>query len=582
MDSENIAFEGDKAYFILNTLDDDKPIGSSVVIYRLVGENLNNKRGEIHLWLENAITGSLIKEHQKFTMESLSTKLLSRSDSKVNLQSELYDHLVMTGILSEEEFMNSIKKIAISIMENWYLQGKSTAPVNTQNSVASVLEQTSQEDINDAVELLFNVDLLKIIDTEIGQVIIGEYENRIYIFLSMIQAFTPEYPQITVVGESGIGKSYITNCVLSMFPSEIVYTVGRVSKTALERAIQIKDRKILYIQESRGKAAAADSIRLSSSSDGGMKALITNKETGEAEELIVPPLTLITTQTEVGMHHEDETRNTKVFLSSDLEQTRKVIEHQGKEAEFPMDLKRAMGIEDKSKVYIIRNMIRLLKKNINVILPYESEVVKHLVTSKIRIKRDHKKLIGLIKATALLHQAQREWLRLDDEMWIIANVEDLKRAIYYGETPLTQSYHNLDLLGKELLKHLIELIEENKTWAGGAVEGAHTKQINKVVAEKMGYSYTWVTQRLEHMIKQSMVFKQYEAPENMPNGNYYTVSEETYDSIFISEIDFDVLENKTKQWKSEFKQLVARDYEFFTLDKNEILEEYIPTIEVEE
>ena len=76
MDGENIAFEGDKAYFILNTLDDDKVIGSNVVIYRLVGENLNNKRGEIHLWLENAITGSLICELQKFTMESLKASLV--------------------------------------------------------------------------------------------------------------------------------------------------------------------------------------------------------------------------------------------------------------------------------------------------------------------------------------------------------------------------------------------------------------------------------------------------------------------------------------------------------------------------
>jgi uncharacterized protein YjgD (DUF1641 family) len=384
MDNENIAFEGDKAYFILNTIDDDKPIGSNIVIYRLVGENLNNKRGEIHLWLENAITGSLIKEHQKFTMESLSTKLLSRSDTKINLQTELYDHLVMTGLLSEEDYTNTIKKVALSIMENWYLQGKKTEPVNSQISVAKVLDQTSEEDIKEAIDLLFNPNILKIIDDEIGHIIIGENENRIYIFLSMIQAFTPEYPQITVIGESGIGKSYITNCVLSMFPNEIVYTVGRVSKTALERAIQIKDRKILYIQESRGKTAAADSIRLSSSSDGGMKALITNKETGEAEELIVPPLTLITTQTEVGMHHEDETRNTKVFLSSDLKQTERVVAHQGKEAEFPIDLRRAMGIEEISKVHIIRNMIRLLKKDMNVIVPFESEVVKYLVKSKIR------------------------------------------------------------------------------------------------------------------------------------------------------------------------------------------------------
>jgi hypothetical protein len=158
----------------------------------------------------------------------------------------------------------------------------------------------------------------------------------------------------------------------------------------------------------------------------------------------------------------------------------------------------------------------------------------------------------------------------------------LKRAIYYGETPLTQSYHNLDLLGKELLKHLIDIIEENKTWAGGAVEGAHTGQINKRIAEQMGYSYTWVGQRLEHMIGQSMVFKQYESPENMPKGNYYTVSEETYDSIFLEEVDFDSLEDKAKLWKSEFKQLVARDYEFYTLDKDDLLEEHKPTIEIEE
>ena len=459
MDGENIAFEGDKAYFILNTLDDDKVIGSNVVIYRLVGENLNNKRGEIHLWLENAITGSLICELQKFTMESLSTKLLSRSEKKINLQSELFDHLVMTGILSEEEYMKAIKKIAISIMENWYLQGKSSKPHDPTVTTVNILRSISQEEIREAVELLFNENILKIIDDEIGQVVIGENENRVYIFLSMIQSFTPEYPQITVIAESGIGKSFITNRVLDMLPDEIVYKAGRMSKTALEYASKIKGMKIIYVQESRGKAAAADSVRLSSSSDGGMKAVITNRDTGDVDEFIVPPLSFITTQTGIGMHHEDETRNTKVFLSSDLEQNKAVVESQGREAEFPIDLRRAMGIEQESKVRLINNAIRLLEKDINVIVPYETLVTTYLVKNKIRIKRDHKKLIGLIKAIALLHQAQREWVRLDEDVWIIANVEDLKRAIYYGETPLTQSYHNLDLLGKELLNHLLDLIE---------------------------------------------------------------------------------------------------------------------------
>jgi len=580
MDSDNTSFDGGKAYFILNKIDDDKLIGNSVVIYRLVGENLNNKRGEIHLWLENAITGSLIKEHQKFTMDSLSTKLLARSDKKVNLQSELYDHLVMTGILSEEEYMNTIKKIALSIMEHWYLQGKTSAKTYEQTSQAALMK-LDQDEITEAIELLFNPDILNIIDTEIGKKVIGEELSRIYIFLSMLQSFTKEYPQITVIGESGIGKSFITNAVLDIFPSEIVEKVGRISKRALEYASKMKDKKILYIQESRGGSAASESIRLSSSSDGGMKAVISNRETGDVDELIVPPLTLITTQTEIGLHHEDETRNTKVYLSSDINQNIRVVEHQGREAEFPIELRRAMGIEGKSKINVIANAIRLLTKDIDVIIPYELEVAKILIKSKIRIKRDHKKLMGLIKSVALLYQDQREWLRIGDETWIIADVEDIKKAIYYGETPLTQSYHNLDILGKQLLDCIIEVVEENKAWTQD-VEGAQTTQINERVAKVMGYSYGWVGPRLEHMVNNSMLFKKWQTPENMPNGNYYTVAEETYDSIFIEDIDYDKLQRKADQWSVKFKQDMTKEYTIYRREKGIILEEFIGTIVIEE
>jgi hypothetical protein len=112
------------------------------------------------------------------------------------------------------------------------------------------------------------------------------------------------------------------------------------------------------------------------------------------------PAAFIQATTRTTLHPENETRLLFVQMDESEEQTRAINERQAMEAEkkappCPPDLYDRW-----------QQLIRGLESR-PVRIPFASQLAEHLPKNRIRTRRDFPKLLGLIEASAFLHQHQR-------------------------------------------------------------------------------------------------------------------------------------------------------------------------------
>lgn len=79
-----------------------------------------------------------------------------------------------------------------------------------------------------------------------------------------------------------------------------------------------------------------------------------------------------------------------------------------------------------------------------VLIPYENALIRIFPTTEVRTRRDSKKLITLIKESALLFQYQRPKGTLNGQPVLIATWQDLQHALEYGGKILEATLTGMD------------------------------------------------------------------------------------------------------------------------------------------
>jgi len=538
----------------IGDIDEVKSIGSDMGILKLYAEKKD--KNKCLVWLVNTHTGKKETPQFKLKIDEIGDILKPRN----NIHKYIKGHMGVKEL--RHDVYKTLSRFCAVVADTF----KYDPPIR------SIPDPPTHSDINpdEALEFLKNPDIIEEINKILEISIKGEKITRFYVFLCVLQSFTKEYLQVTLVAESSAGKTWISNRVLDLFPEENVKKVGRMSKTIIERSDIDPNIKILYVQEKRGSRPAIDTIRLSSMSDQGMVAWIVNRDTHKGEELKVKPMSIITTTTDLDMETEDATRNIKISLDHTIEQTKKVIDFQAHQAEFPPELQHLFNWIDLDKLETIKNAIRLLDKNIDVIIPFQSEVGKLLDKSKIRIKRDHKKVIGHIKTLTLLRQYQRECLYVDDKRWLIATIEDFEDALKYSEKQITSTYYNVD---DDMLKiiDIIKEIENGKSWVEDFRDtrhlGTHTDEIIVAVEEKLNRKRTWTTDRLKYMRENSIISGTWQKLKNAKSGYYYKTIDKKFESFLIEKPDRDKLTKRIEEWKNIILSQQGHDIKFEKFEK---------------
>lgn len=249
--------------------------------------------------------------------------------------------------------------------------------------------------------------LYKIVDATNRMGVVGEEILRLMIYLCFTSRILKDPLSMTVKGESSSGKSFSCQNILKLIPEEGYHFITRATQNAFyhlpEDGMQ---HKIIYINEVQGSETADYSIR-SAQSEGDLILMMPIKDpvTGNMETItkrVKGPVGFLVTTTKPNMFDENETRNFSVFSDDSPELTKNignVAIRKAKGEVFELDHK---------EINLWRNMQRLLKPDLKVIIPYAEEVLGSFPDNPVRVRRDRERFRVFLNVITILHQTHRK------------------------------------------------------------------------------------------------------------------------------------------------------------------------------
>ena len=208
--------------------------------------------------------------------------------------------------------------------------------------------------------------------------------------------------------------------VLSFVSTSSFYALTAMSERALAYGEEPLKHRMLVLYEAEGMSGDTASYLIRSLLSEGCVRYETVEKTpqGLQARLIERegPTGLIVTTTRDGLHPENETRLISLTLADGQEQTRAILDALAQE-----DRRDEV---DRSSWHALQDWIAA--SDAQVVIPFARNLVALIPPIAVRLRRDTKLLLNLIRAHALLHRSTRE---SDETGQVIATLQDY-RAIH--------------------------------------------------------------------------------------------------------------------------------------------------------
>jgi DNA primase len=253
-----------------------------------------------------------------------------------------------------------------------------------------------------AISLLRNPKLLLLAGRAMRRLgHVGELKLKLLAFICAISARMGCPIQPSTHAKSSAGKNALWNAALSLLPPEMVIRRSGLSAKALFRTKVNLKGAILYIQEITGSESADYTIRVLQS-DGRLEYEATEKaKDGSLRNVVYStegPTVVVQTTTKNHLHSENDTRVFSLYIDESQKQTRRIVQNSLKEAAVG-----EIGKEERKEILEVwRDAIKLLEPE-DVVIPYAKRIV--IPSSLVRIRRDARRLLDVVRVIAWLHQA---------------------------------------------------------------------------------------------------------------------------------------------------------------------------------
>jgi hypothetical protein len=256
--------------------------------------------------------------------------------------------------------------------------------------------------------------------------IAGEQELAAAIFLTGISRLLPRPLSAIVQALSSTGKSFTVEAVAKLFPPEAVIHATAISPKAL---VYMKPgtlcHKFVVAGERRRRQddETADSTKMirEMQSSGRISQLVTISVNGRfSTERIEQdgPIAYIETTTVSNVFNEDANRSLLLATDERVEQTACIINSQA--ARYSG----AQTFDTETIVQRNHAMQRILPQR-SVVIPFAASIADQFNKKRVEARRAFPHLMGMVAASALLHQFRR---KIDDEGRIIAEQFDYELA----------------------------------------------------------------------------------------------------------------------------------------------------------
>jgi hypothetical protein len=245
----------------------------------------------------------------------------------------------------------------------------------------------------------------------------GEERAAKLVYLVLTSRLLDRPVSAVLKAPSAAGKSYLVDTVLRFFPPSAFYTVTGMSERALVYSEEPLEHRTLVVYEAAGMSGdgfapyflrtllSEGHLRyetVETPPKGGPKGVVKERE---------GPTGAILTTTRVKLDPELETRLLSVPVTDSAAQTKAVMfalaEERAAEPEIDIDwpaLQQTMESED-----------------CRVTIPFARQLAGAIPPAATRLRRDFGVILGLVRAHALLHRANREY---DEDGATIAGIED--------------------------------------------------------------------------------------------------------------------------------------------------------------
>jgi len=241
-------------------------------------------------------------------------------------------------------------------------------------------------------------------------------------YLAITSRLLDKPVSVVVKGPSSAGKSHCTQKTCRFFPSKATLPFTGMSEKALLFSDKSFEHRTLVIYEAgalreRAEKQSGDQTAyyvrsLVSEGETHYEMTVKTKDGGWSTRRFEKrgPTNVIITTTAISLHNENETRMLSIPTNDSPGQTRSVLRALAEEANHPVDLRRWHDLQD-----------WLWQQDNRVTVPFARYLAENIPPVAVRLRRDFAAVLSLIKAHAVLHQANRD---RDDNGRIIATPAD--------------------------------------------------------------------------------------------------------------------------------------------------------------
>jgi hypothetical protein len=244
--------------------------------------------------------------------------------------------------------------------------------------------------------------------------LVGEDDNALLIYLAITSRLLDNPVSVAVKGPSSAGKSWCVERVLQLIPDDGYHALSAMSERALVYSKVPLKHRVLVIYEAAGMTGDLASYLIRSLLSEGCVRYETVESTSDGlmPKLIERegPTSLVVTTTAVSLHPENETRLLSLTVKDSPAQTRDVLLAMAAEDDPDVDIGPWLSLQE-----------WIASGDNEVTLPFGRALAEAIPPRAVRLRRDFRALLGLIRAHALLHQTSREH---DGRGRIVATIDD--------------------------------------------------------------------------------------------------------------------------------------------------------------
>lgn len=256
----------------------------------------------------------------------------------------------------------------------------------------------------------------------------GERTNLLVGYLAAVSRKLDQPLAVVIQSSSAAGKSSLMEAILSFVPEEDRMSFSAMTGQALYymHPTALKHR-VLSVAEEAGAERAAYAMKLLQS-EGQLVIASTGKDPGTGrlisqEYRVEGPVALMMTTTAIDIDEELLSRCLVLSVDESPEQTRAIQERQRAE----MTLEGRLGNRDRLRIIKVHQNAQRLLKPMVVVNPFAGEMA--FGDHRVKARRDHRKLLGLIESLALLHQHQRQVKTIEHGGHVVEYIEVTKADI---------------------------------------------------------------------------------------------------------------------------------------------------------